>query len=394
MSMPSTYHADLSTILRKSDMSFDPRKPHNALPDLPPGIDIETKPLLKACIEARAALAELKSVGAAIPNQSVLINTIPLLEAQASSEIENIVTTSDALFRFAHDEQAADPVTKEALSYRAALRDGFESLDKRPLSTGTAVRICSRLKNRDMDIRRVPGTALTNAANGEVIYTPPEGEALLREKLANWERFIHEARDIDPLIRMAVAHYQFEAIHPFLDGNGRTGRVLNLLLLVEQGLLDQPVLYLSRYILRNRSDYYRLLLAVTRDGAWEEWIAFMLAAVTETAHWTSDKIRAIQQLQGSATDFVRTHASKIYSRELVDALFVQPYCRIQNLVDSGIAKRQTASVYLKQLADLGMLVEVKVGREKLFLHPNFVRLLTSDDHNVLPYATTEHLRKT
>lgn len=373
-------------------MPFDPRRPYNDLPDLPPSADIEARPLLKACIEARAALAELKSVGAAIPNQAVLINTIPLLEAQASSEIENIVTTSDALFRFAQDEQAADPATKEALSYRAALREGFDSLRERPLSTGTAVRVCSRLKNRDMDIRRVPGTALTNAATGEVVYTPPEGEALLRQKLANWERFIHEATEVDPLIRMAVAHYQFEAIHPFLDGNGRTGRVLNLLLLVEQKLLDQPVLYLSRYILRQRAEYYRLLLAVTRDGAWEEWIAFMLAAITETARWTSDKIRAIQSLHTQTTEFVRTHASKIYSRELVDALFVQPYCRIQNLVDGGIAKRQTASVYLKQLADLGMLVEVKVGREKLFLHPHFVRLLTSDDHPVLPYGMTASLR--
>jgi Fic family protein len=388
MSTPSTCHKDVSIIRGIIDMPFDPHRPYDDLPDLPPVADIETRPLLKACIEARAALAELKSVGAAIPNQAVLINTIPLLEAQASSEIENIVTTSDALFRFAHDEQAADPATKEALSYRAALREGFDSLDDRPLSTGTAVRVCSRLKNRDMDIRRVPGTALTNAATGEVVYTPPEGEVLLRQKLANWERFIHEATDLDPLIRMAIAHYQFEAIHPFLDGNGRTGRVLNLLLLVEQGLLDRPVLYLSRYILRQRADYYRLLLAVTRDGAWEEWIAFMLAAITQTAHWTSDKIRAIQRLHTQATEFVRTHASKIYSRELVDALFVQPYCRIQNLVDGDIAKRQTASVYLKQLADLGMLVEVKVGREKLFLHPNFVRLLTSDDHPVLPYGTT------
>ncbi|WP_300617124.1 Fic family protein [Dokdonella sp.] len=370
-------------------MPFDPRRPYDDLPGLPPSADIETKPLLKACIEARAALAELKSVGAAIPNQAVLINTIPLLEAQASSEIENIVTTSDALFRFAHDEQAADPATKEALSYRAALHEGFDSLDERPLGTGTAMRVCSRLKNRDMDIRRIPGTALTNSASGEIVYTPPQGEALLREKLANWERFIHEATDIDPLIRMAVAHYQFEAIHPFLDGNGRTGRVLNLLMLVEQGLLDQPVLYLSRYILRRRAEYYRLLLSITRDGAWEDWIAFMLAATTETARWTSDKIRAIQRLHVQATEFVRTHAPKIYSRELVDALFVQPYRRIQNLVANGIAKRQTASVYLKELADLGMLAEIKVGREKLFLHPHFVHLLTSDDHPVLPYGTAE-----
>jgi Fic family protein len=368
-------------------MPFDPQEPYNSLPELPPVADIESKSLLKACIEARAALAALKSTGDLIPNQAVLINTIPLLEAQASNEIENIVTTSDALFRYAQlEDQTDDPATKEALRYRSALYEGFASLKDRPLSTNTAVQVCSLLKNTTMDVRRVQGTALANAATGELIYTPPVGEALLREKLANWERFIHERTDIDPLIRMAVAHYQFEAIHPFLDGNGRTGRVLNLLLLVEQGLLTQPVLYLSRYILRHRADYYRNLLAVTRDGAWEAWISFMLAAVTNTAQWTTAKIQAIQQLQAQATVFVKTRAPKIYTRELVDMIFVQPYCRIQNLVEADIAKRQTASVYLKQLADLGMLREIKVGREKLFIHPNFVRLLTSDDHPLLAYG--------
>ena len=371
---------------------FDPKQPYNALPALPPAADIESKPLLKACIEARAALAELKSVGALIPNQAVLINSIPLLEAQASSEIENIVTTSDALFRYAQlEDQAEDPATKEALRYRSALQQGFASLSERPLCTNTAISVCSRIKNVDMQIRRVPGTALANAATGEVIYTPPAGESVLREKLANWERFIHDATGIDPLIRMAVAHYQFEAIHPFTDGNGRTGRVLNLLMLVEQGLLDLPVLYLSRYILRHRADYYRGLLAVTTDGAWEQWIGFMLAAVTDTARWTSAKIRAVQQLNTAATAFVRDRAPKIYSRELVDMLFVQPYCRIQNLVEADIAKRQTASVYLKQLASLGMLREIKVGREKLFIHPNFVRLVTSEDHPVLAYGTAHSM---
>jgi Fic family protein len=370
-------------------MPFDPRQPFNDLPDLPPAADIESKPLLKACVDARSALAELKSAGHLIPNQAVLINTIPLLEAQASSEIENIVTTSDELFRFAQlENQAVDPATKEALRYRTALHRGFASLRERPLSTNTAVEVCSDIKNVDMQIRRVPGTALANAANGEVVYTPPEGEALLRQKLANWERFIHDATEIDPLIRMAVAHYQFEAIHPFTDGNGRTGRVLNLLMLVEHELLELPVLYLSRYILRNRAAYYRGLLGVTRDAAWETWIAFMLAAVNDTARWTTAKIKAVQRLQTDATAFVKARAAKIYSRELVEMLFVQPYCRIQNLIEANIAKRQTASVYLKQLADLGMLREIKVGREKLFIHPNFVRLLTSDDHPVLPYGNT------
>jgi Fic family protein len=368
-------------------MVFDPNKPYNDLPPLPPAAEIESKPLLKACIEARAALAELKSVGALIPNQAVLINTIPLLEAQASSEIENIVTTTDALFRYAQFENGAeDPAIKEALRYRGALYQGFQSLRERPLSTNTAVQVCTHIKNVEMQIRRVPGTALRNTATGQVIYTPPEGEAVLREKLANWERFIHERVDVDPLIRMAVAHYQFEAIHPFADGNGRTGRILNLLMLVEQGLLDFPVLYLSRYILREKVGYYRGLNAVTTDNGWENWILFILTAVTETARWTTEKIRAIRILHENAKQFVRDNAPKIYSHELVDVLFVQPYARIQNLVESGVAKRQTASVYLKQLSDLGMLRELKVGREKLFVHPNFIRLLTSDDHPVLPYG--------
>ncbi|MFP5462927.1 MAG: protein adenylyltransferase Fic [Gammaproteobacteria bacterium] len=375
-------------------MTFDPLRPYNTLPDLPPSTDIESKPILKACIEARAALAALKSAGALIPNQAVLINTIPMLEAQASSEIENIVTTSDAMFRYAQLEgRAVDPATKEALRYRTALQQGYLSLERRPLGTNTAVEVCSLIKSSAMEIRRVPGTALANQATGEVIYTPPEGEGLLREKLANWERFIHERTDIDPLIRMAVAHYQFEAIHPFIDGNGRTGRVLNLLMLVEQGLLEIPVLYLSRHILRNRAAYYRDLLAVTTVGAWEPWICFMLAAVADTARWTTVKIEAIRRLQSEATDFLRSRAGKIYSRELVDALFVQPYCRIRNLVDIGIAKRQTASVYLKHLVDLGMLSEVGAGREKLYIHPNFLRLLTSDDHPVLPYGKAAASRK-
>ena len=371
---------------------FDPKWPFNDLPLLPPAGEIETKAVLKACIEARAALEGLKQAGARLPNQAVLINSIPLLEAQASSEIENIVTTSDALFRYAQiEDQTPDPATKEALRYRTALDRGFRSLSQRPISTNTAVEVCTHIKGIAMQIRRVPGTALGNQSSGEVVYTPPEGEALLREKLSNWERFIHQSESIDPLIRMAVAHYQFEAIHPFTDGNGRTGRVLNLLILVQLGLLERPVLYLSRAIIRSKADYYRLLLGVTTQARWEDWILYMLSAVAQTAGWTTYKIKAIQQLQARAMEYIRSTAPKIYSRELVDVVFTQPYCRIQNLVESDIAKRQTASVYLKTLESIGVLKEIKVGREKLFIHPNFVRLLTSDDHPVPPYSATPNV---
>jgi Fic family protein len=365
---------------------FDPSRPYNALPPLPPKADIETRAILKACIDARAAVAALRQAGTLIPNQGVLINTIPLLEAQASSEIENIVTTTDALFKYAQiDPENADPATKEALRYRTALRQGVESLKAKPLSTSTAVAVCSTIKGRQMEIRRVPGTTLTNPTKNAVIYTPPVGEALLREKLANWERFIHEQMEVDPLIRMAVAHYQFEAIHPFTDGNGRTGRVLNQLMLVEHGLLDLPVLYLSRYIIGNKPDYYRLLLAVTRDATWEKWILYMLAGVRETAAWTVGKIQSIHDLMAHSAEYVRARATKIYSRELVELVFVQPYCRIQNVVEAQLGNRQTASVYLKTLADIGILKEVKVGREKLFIHPKFVALLTSETHTFKPY---------
>jgi Fic family protein len=359
---------------------FDPARPYNELPPLPPPVDLETRRILRACIEARAALAELKQAGELLPNQAVLINTVPLLEARASSEIENIVTTTDRLFRFAQPdrEALADPATKEALRYRTALRRGVESLRRRPVTTATAVEVCRTLLGVEVDVRRIPGTALLNETTGHVVYTPPEGEPRLRELLANWERFLHDAGELDPLIRIAVGHYQFEAIHPFTDGNGRTGRILNLVFLVEQRLLELPILYLSRAIIRTKADYYRLLLAVTTDGRWEDWVLYLLEAVRETAQWTTERIRRIRQLMQETARHVRRLAPRIYSRELVELVFVQPYCRIRNVVDAGIARRQTAAVYLRALRDAGVLEEVKVGREKLFVNPRLMRLLTTD----------------
>ena len=357
-------------------MTFDPKKPYNELPLLPPKADIESKAILKACIEARSALGELKIAGDLIPNQGVLINTIPLLEAQASSEIENIVTTTDRLFQYANDvDGGADLATKEALRYRTALYSGYKYLSERPLTTATAVEVCRTIKGIDLDIRKTPGTALINDATGDIIYTPPEGESLLREKLSDWEKFIHEAEEFDPLIRMAVMHYQFEAIHPFNDGNGRTGRVLNLLYLVEKELLSIPVLYLSRYIIENKTEYYRLLNAVTANGQWEDWILYMLKAVTETAISTTTKIKGIRSLLNSTANKIRVEAPQIYTRELADLIFIQPYCRISDVVAANLAKRQTASVYLKRLCEIGVLQDVKVGRERLFLNPAFLELL-------------------
>lgn len=372
------------------DPQFDPAKPYNQLPPLPPEAEIESKAILKKCVTARSALAELKQAGGLIPNQTVLINTIPLLEARDSSEIENIVTTTDKLFQFAERQDdlnnaGADPATKEALRYRTALYQGYQALKDRPLSTATAVEICTTIKGVNMDIRRVPDTTLATDVTGESIYTPPEGEAVLRELMGNWEQFIHNAPQIEPLVRMAVTHYQFEAIHPFTDGNGRTGRVLNLLFLIEQGLLELPILYLSRYIILNKGSYYQYLLEVTTQQKWEQWILFILDGVEQTANWTRKKIIAIRNLMEHTADFVREKLPSIYSRELVELTFVQPYCRIANLVNADIAKRQTASVYLKQLCDIGVLKEIKEGREKLFIHPKLMHLLTQDNNEFEEY---------
>ena len=377
----------MSQKVKKSITShWRPDAPYNALPDLPPAMDLETRLVLKQCIPARAALAELKQAAGLIPNQGMLINTLPLLEAQASSEIENIVTTTDKLFQFQNIDERADPITREALRHSSALLEGFHALKRHPLNTRTAEQVCTRIKGIQMQVRRIPGTALASGRSGTVIYTPPVGEDLLRTKLANWERFLHEALDIDPLIRMAVGHYQFEAIHPFTDGNGRTGRVLNSLFLIQEGLLTLPILYLSRYIIANKADYYRLLIGVTREQAWEAWVLYILKGVEETATWTTAKIAAIRSLQAMTVEHVKQAAPKIYSHELVDLIFELPYCRIQNVIDRNIARRQAASRYLKQLSDIGVLKEVTAGREKLFIHPKLMQLLTRDGNRIAPYS--------
>lgn len=366
-------------------MSWKPDRPYNDLPHLPPAVEVETRAVLKQCITARAALAELKQAAELIPNQAMLINTLPLLEARASSEIENIVTTTDELFRHVGNEAQANPATKEALRYSRSLFEGFKALKQYPLNTRTAEQVCTTIKGVEMSVRRTPGTTLKNDGTGETIYTPPEGETLLRDLLANWERYLHNETELDPLIRMAVGHYQFEAIHPFNDGNGRTGRVLNSLFLIQENLLTLPILYLSRYIIQNKADYYRLLLQVTRDQNWEPWMLYIIKGVEETASWTTAKIATIRTLSDHTTDYVRASLPKVYSHELVSLLFELPYCRISSLTEAGIAKRQTASQYLKQLVEIGVLTEKDAGKEKVFIHPKLMLLLTRDSNEFVPY---------
>ena len=367
-------------------MTWQADIPFNEMPKLPPNADVvENIAILKACIPARAALAELKQAGDLLPNQGLLINLLPLLEAKDSSEIENIVTTSDKLFQYAQEDSHADHATKEALRYRTALYEGYKQLDKRPLCTNTAVEVCSTIKSVNMDIRKVPGTVLSNQTTGEIIYTPPVGEQVIRDLLRNWEFFIHAEDDIDPLVKMAITHYQFEAIHPFIDGNGRTGRVLNILYLIEQGLLTLPILYLSHYVVQHKQDYYQLLRGVTQNQDWQPWIIYMLQAVEQTAKWTTQKIAAVRKLIEHSTDYIKEKLPKIYTYELVQVIFEQPYCRIGNLVDNNIAKRQTASVYLKQLCDIGVLEEIQSGKEKLFVHPKLVQLMTHESNKFTLY---------
>lgn len=368
-------------------MTWRADQPYNQLPLLPPSLElIETRAVLKACISARAALAELKQAGELIPNKSMLINLLPLLEAKDSSEIENIVTTTDQLFQYAQEDTGADYATKEALRYRTALHQGFMQLAKKPLCSTTAIEVCSILKDKDMDVRNIPGTIIGNQTTGEIIYTPPMGEQEIRTLLTNWERFLHQQDDIDILIKMAVSHYQFEAIHPFYDGNGRTGRILNVLYLISQNLLTLPILYLSRYMVQNKQDYYRLLNQVTCEQNWQQWLLFMLRGVEQTAAWTCNKITAIKALIEETSGYMRQNLPKMYSYELVQLIFEQPYCRISSLVNRGIAKRQTASVYLKQLVDIGVLCEASTGKEKLFVHPKLMQLMRQDGNNIALYG--------
>lgn len=360
-------------------MSFDRSLPHNSLPPVPPpSVELETKAVLKQAIAANRALAELKGAGDSIPNQSVLVRLIGLQEAKLSSEIESIVTTNDELYRaFADDDGKADPHTKEVLSYNTALWQGYDTLKSgRPLSTRLFEELVGTIKRNNAGVRKTPGTKIVTGS-GEAVYTPPEGEALLRDKLTNLEQFLYAENGFDPQVKLAVLHYQFEAIHPFTDGNGRVGRILNILYLVEAGLLDIPILYLSRYIIEHKSDYYTGLRGVTEDHSWEQWTLFMLRAVEETARDAQTLILGIRALMLETTEKVRAELPKIYSKDLIEVLFSQPYCKIRFLKHAHIAQRQTASRYLKELSRIGVLSpSLEIGRESYYLNLGFYHLLT------------------
>ncbi|MEX1122334.1 MAG: Fic family protein [Balneolales bacterium] len=365
-------------------MKFNPGEPYNDLPLLPPGTDVETKAVLKRLTAARASLAELKGSAAMIPNPLMLINTIVLQEAKASSEIENIFTTNDMLYKAFSMGPTTDLAAKEVLRYREALWNGYNHLEnEKKFSTELFIRIARTIKEDVPGIRKLDPESrvvIGNAAKKHIIYTPPEGEQVILKQLENLKDFMNiQGTGVDPLIKMAIAHYQFEAIHPFADGNGRTGRILNILYLVNKNLLDLPILFLSKYIIEHKADYYRLLKEVTEDQEWEAWLIFILDAVRETSSHTLHKILAIKSLLDDTIEQIKKDHPQIYSRELVDVLFMQPYCKISHLVDNQIATRNTASKYLNTLAGAGILEKQKSGRETLYLNIKLYDVLGNYD---------------
>ena len=355
---------------------FDRNQPFNHLPTLPPAEEIETAAILRKAISASRAMAELKGMAERMPNQAMLIDSLVLQEARASSEIENILTTNDEVYKAASDETLpASAEAKEVLRYRQALNHGFRQIKARPLATGLFVEIAQIIKEARFDIRTMPGTRIANG-KGETIYTPPEGQTVIRDKLQNLENFMHADDGMDALIKMALMHYQFEAIHPFPDGNGRTGRILNILYLVDQRLLNLPVLYLSRYIIDHKAAYYEGLRRVTEEGAWHDWVLYMLDAIEQTSTGTHAQITGILALMESVRERVQREAPSIYSKDLIEQIFKQPYCKIQFLERAGLGTRQTCSKYLRELEGMGVLTGQKIGREVYFINSALFDLLT------------------
>jgi Fic family protein len=356
--------------------SFDRCQPFNNLPALPPAAEVETAAVLKKAIAASRAMAELKGMAERMPNQAMLIDSLVLQEARASSEIENILTTNDEVYKAASDETLpASAEAKEVLRYRQALNHSYRQIKTRPLATGLFVEIAQLIKETQFDIRRTPGTRIANS-KGETIYTPPEGEGVIRDKLRELENFMHADDGLDPLVKMALMHYQFEAIHPFPDGNGRTGRILNILYLVDNGLLNLPVLYLSRFIIDHKAAYYEGLRRVTEEGAWQDWTLYMLDAVEQTSVRTHQQITDILALMESVRERVQREAPGIYSKDLIEQIFRQPYCKIQFLERAGMGTRQTCAKYLRELERLDILTGQKMGREIYFINSGLFTLLT------------------
>ena len=336
---------------------------------LPLKQDIETKEVLKKTILANMALAQLKGLTKTIPNSNILINSLALQEAKDSSEIENIITTHDELYIADLNIKNMTKETKEVQNYKKALLKGCDLVkENKLLLKRYIVEIQKELEQNDAGVRTQSGTNLANAKTGEVIFTPPQQFEQIEELLSNLERYINEPNNIDPLVNMAIIHYQFETIHPFYDGNGRTGRIVNILYLILNEWLDIPILYLSNYIIRNKNDYYRLLQEVRTENKMQEWILYMLDGVEKTSYETIDLINDISLLMRKIKSEVREKLPKIYSKDLIDILFYHPYTKIDFLVDGLNITRKTASKYLKEIEDLGILKSIQIKNSKFYIN--------------------------
>ena len=361
----------------KSDTAY------NELPLLPPQTELESKRILKKSIAANKALAELKGWSFNQSNPMLLFQSIALQEAKSSAEIENIVTTNDEIYKAlaTPTDKNISPATKEVLHYKEALWYGYRQIrEDFPITVNMFVKLFQIVKQRSDGIRNLPGTVLKNSFN-ETVYTPPDNKSDIMRLMSNLENYINvddENSDVDALIKLAVIHYQFESIHPFPDGNGRVGRIINVLYLIKKNLLDFPILYLSRYITKNKSAYYESIKNVTEKQAWDKWIWYMLDAIETTAKETLDCIKRIYREKERVLIFLSDKAPALSSKELVDLLFEQPYCKISFLVDRKISKTQTASRYLKQLCDLGILELIKRGRENYYVNVPLWNILIED----------------
>lgn len=353
--------------------------PYRVLDKLPPQREkIETLIILRETSKATAALAELKGIANTIPNQSMLVNAIVLQEAKGSSEIENIITTQDELYKaLTINKSNSSPETKEVVNYRKAIFHGFDLIKKQGfLRVNDIIEIQHEIIGNNAGIRSLPGTVLKNDTTGEVVYTPPQNKKEILDLLSNFiEYFNQDESEISPLIKLAVLHHQFESIHPFYDGNGRTGRILNILYLILNDLIDIPILYLSSYIIENKSDYYRLLNQTNKLREWEEWILFMLKSIETTSIQTIEKINIIRNLLDETIEKVKIDAPKIYKKELVELLFEQPYSKIEFVVDQLKVERKAASRYLNELEKIGVLESQKIGREVLYINRKLIEVL-------------------
>jgi Fic family protein len=351
---------------------------YQTLKDLPLSIDIETRAVLKSLPSAHAALAELKGIASTIPNQTILINTLGLQEAKDSSAIENIITTHDELYKSELNLGIFKPLeAKEVQNYISALKKGFELIKNKGLITNNIIiEIQKELEKNDAGFRKLPGTTLKSSTTGETIYTPPQDINEINRLMVNLEKFINDPtiNNYDPLIKMAVIHYQFESIHPFYDGNGRTGRIINILYLIREKLQDLPILYLSNYIIKNKSDYYRLLQEVRENGNWEEWLLFIIRGIEKTSQETIELIQQIRELMMEFKHRLRDNY-KFYSQDLLNNLFKHPYTKIEFIQNDLNVSRITAANYLNKLAENGLLRKERIGTGNYYINEKLFNLL-------------------